>query len=142
MSEYGKFMFFIWLFRKHASPIVSIPSLRVISVMLLPSNTLLAISFIFDGNAILEMFLSVIPLSILFSTTRRELFSAVFSMFVFLSFSFYISSFLHDIKFNVLLNKSNDKVILFICFIIFLQRYMSLFFLLYNLNVQGQCLKS
>lgn len=130
-------MFFIWLFRKHASPIVSIPSLRVISVMLLPSNTLLAISFIFDGNAILEMFLSVIPLSILFSTTRRELFSAVFSMFVFLSFSFYISSFLHDIKFNVLLNKSNDKVILFICFIIFLQRYMSLFFLLYNLNVQG-----
>lgn len=135
-------MFFIWLFRKHASPIVSIPSLRVISVMLLPSNTLLAISFIFDGNAILEMFLSVIPLSILFSTTRRELFSAVFSMFVFLSFSFYISSFLHDIKFNVLLNKSNDKVILFICFIIFLQRYMSLFFLLYNLNVQGLCLKS
>lgn len=112
-------MFFIWLFRKHASPIVSIPSLSVISVMLLPSNTLLAISFIFDGNAILEMFLSVIPLSILFSTTRRELFSAVFSMFVFLSFSFYISSFLHDIKFNVLLNKSNDKVILFICFIIF-----------------------
>ena len=133
----GKFIFFILRLRKHASPIVSIPSLRVISVIFLPSNTLLAISFISEGNIREVIFLSVMPLSILFSITRAELFSTGVSMLVFLSFSFGISFLWHDIRLNVLLNKINDKRFFFhMCHNFFLQRYCRVAYLLYYVDVQ------